>query len=135
METFCVATMSTGNGWETKSPEEALALHFLYWFTSRRNQGKVVGKVPSFYYLWATHGRTPELLKEATELEFGGYLKELFETSEVAIQINDLDNAKSTYHLAVSARIVSDGFAYDLARVILVTGEKYKILDEARLNQ
>lgn len=134
MSSFCVATLDTASGWETKSPEEALALHFTYWFTSRRNQGRVIGGVPSFYFLWAAHGKVPETLQERAREEFNDYLKELFPISEVSVEINDLNPTTSTYHLAISARIIVDNLAYDLAKVVLVTGEKYRILDEARLN-
>lgn len=133
MATFCVGTMSVANGWETKSPQQALALHFMYWFTSRRNQGKVFGEVPSFYYLWATHGTTPETMVERTKEAFDRYVKELFPTSEVAVDIRYLDESKSQYHLILTAKVVSDGVRLDLAETVIVTGELFRVLDKKRL--
>jgi hypothetical protein len=127
--------MSTKNGWETKSPEEALSLHFMYWFTSRRNQGKVLGGVPSFYFLWAEHGKTPETMIERTKIELDLYVKELFPESEVSVTKQNINNTLTQYTLIIAARVVSDGVAYDMARAVLVTGEHYKVLDEKRLNK
>jgi len=133
MATFCVSTMSAANGWEVKSPQQALALHFMYWFTSRANQGKVFGNVPSFYYLWATYGTTPETMVERTKEAFDSYIKELFPTSEVEVDIAYQDNSKSQYHLILTAKAVSDGVRYDLAETVIVTGELFRVLDKKRL--
>jgi hypothetical protein len=125
--------MSSSVGWETKSPEEALARHFMYWFASRRDQGKVAGSVPSFYYLWATHGTTPETMLERTKSEFDNYIKELFPQSEVSVTKEIVDGQANNYHLLLSAKSLVDGVVYDLSRAVLVTGELYKVLDEKRL--
>lgn len=135
MSKFCVGTMSTKSGWEIKSPEEALALHFMYWFASRRNQGKVIGGVPSFYFLWAEHGKTPETMIERTRVELDLYVKELFPESEVSVTKQENHGTLTQYTLIIAARVVSDGIAYDMANVVLITGEHYKVLDDKRLNK
>lgn len=135
MSSFCVGTMSTRSGWEIKSPQEAMALHFMYWFTSRRDQGKVIGQVPSFYFLWAAHGTTPETMMERTQQEFAAYMKELFPQSEVSVQKQTVQNELNNYHLLLSARAIVDGLAYDLSEVVLVTGSLYQVLDKARLGK
>jgi len=135
MNTFCVATMSTRSGFEVKSPQEAMALHFMYWFTSRRDQGKVIGEVPSFYFLWATHGTTPETMVERTQQEFESYMRELFPQAQVLVQKKTVDNEVNNYHLLMSARAIVDGETYDLSEVVLVTGRLYEVLDKARLGK
>ena len=133
MAGYCVGTMSSKVGWEFKSPQEALALHFMYWFTTRRDQGKVIGQVPSFYYLWATHGTTPETMVDRTKAEFDSYIKELFPKSEVNVTMQIVEGQKNNYHLLLAAKIVVDGIVYDLSKVVLVTGQKYQVLDQKRL--
>lgn len=134
MSKFCVGTMDTSSGWEVESPTEALSLHFTYWFTSRHSQGKVVPETPSFYYLWAKHGTQKEVLIDQTQIEFQNYLEELFPDSIVEVESRDVMDSNSNYNLIIKAIIISDGKRYDLARTILVTGEHYTILDDARLN-
>lgn len=133
MATFCVATMNSADGWETKSPQQALALHFTYWFTSRRNQGRVLGKVPSFYYIWAAHGTTPDTMQQRTKEEFDAYIKELFPVSEVEVVVSNRTTTGSQYDLQISAKVVSDGVQYDLAKAVTVTGEGFRVLDDERL--
>ena len=133
--TFCVATLSTKNGWEIESPEEALSLHLMYFFASRHNQGKVVGAVPSFYFLWGTYGKTPETMIERTRTELDSYIKELFPESEVSVTKKDWVESKSQYTLIIAARVISNGIAYDLAESVLITGEHFKVLDKKRLNR
>lgn len=134
MSTFLVATLSTQAGFETKSAEQALALHFTYWFTSRRSQGKIFGKVPSFYYLVAAHGTNQEVLIERTKEELELYIKELFPESQVFVSSKNKTDVNSQYTLIIGATVVSDGQEYNLAHTVLVTGEKFRILDEKRLN-
>lgn len=131
--TFCVATLSSTRGFETKSPEEALSLHFLYWFTSRRSQGKVKDKVPSFYYLVARHGTNPDKLQDAVRTELLSYMKELFSEVEVFVERSNVDGTNSKYHLVIGANISYESKKYNLAQTIIVTGEHYKILDKKRL--
>lgn len=134
MSTFVVGTLSTQAGFETKSVEQALALHFTYWFASRRSQGKVFGKVPSFYYLVAAHGTNKETLIERTKEELGLYIKELFPESQVFVNSKDKPDVNSQYTLIIGATVISDGNEYNLAHTVLVTGEQFRILDEKRLN-
>jgi len=134
MATFCVGTMSSSHGWEIDSVEEALSRHFTYWFTSRRNQSKIIGKVPSFYFLWMKYGKLPETLREKAQEEFQLYLKELFPDSSAEFTFEYINGSTSLYSLRLSAQVISDGKAYDLGRTIQATGEYYKVLDDARLN-
>lgn len=135
MSKFCVGSMDTAHGWEVESPTEALSLHFTYWFTSRRSQGKVAGDVPSFYYLWSKYGTDKEDFVERVRESFEDYLKELFPESSVDVSTNDKDGSESLYRMVITAVVISDGNRYDLARTILVTGENYKVLDDARLGK
>lgn len=135
MGTFCVGTMDSSTGWEIQSPEEALAKHFLYWFTSRRNQGIVIGEVPSFYYLFMKFSRTPASLVEKAQQEFDEYLKELFVQRTVRVSYQFIGESRSLYTVQIDAQVINDGKVYDLGRTIEVTGEEYKILDDERLKR
>lgn len=130
---FCVGTMSTRSGWETQSAQEALALHFTYWFTSRYSQGKVLDKTPSFYYLWEQYGQNQDVLIDKTKNELTSYIKELFPRCDVGVSAENVDGYNYNYNLIISVRVVSGSEVLDLARVILITGEGYKVLDERRL--
>lgn len=135
MGTFCVGTMDSSTGWEIQSPEEALSKHFLYWFTSRRNQGIILDKVPSFYYLFMKHSRTPTALVEKAQQEFDNYLSELFTQRTVRVSFEYIGETKSLYTVQIDAQVINDGKVYDLGRKIQITGEEYKILDDERLKR
>lgn len=135
MSTFCVGTMDSGIGWEIQSVEEALSRHFTYWFTSRRNQGKVLPKVPSFYYLFMKFNQTPQALVEKAQQEFDAYLGELFPQRTVRITYTFINETRSLYTVQIDAQVISDGRVYDLGRTIETTGEHYKILDDERLKK
>lgn len=132
-DTFIVGTMSTTSGWETTSVTEALARHITYWFQSRYNQGRVLGQTPSFYYLFKTYGQTPERLIEQSQIELASYIKELFPDSQVSVTKEDISERGSTYRMGIAAIVVSQGQTYDLAQAVLVTGSKYKLIDEERI--
>lgn len=130
---FIVGTMSTATGWEITSPTEALARHITYWFQSRRSQGKILGNVPSFYYLAKQYGDTPEKLVEQAQLELARYIKELFPTSDVQVTKENLTEGGNNYRLIIAARVVHKDESYDLARAVLMTGSKYTLLDKERI--
>lgn len=133
MGRFLVATMSTSSGFETTSPRDALAKHITYWFQSRRNQGKVLGEVPSFYFLHKQYGQVPERLIEQTQTELERYVKELFPDSSVSVERQNITGKLNQYTLIIAARVISDGVSYDMADAVLVTGEQYKLIDKSRL--
>lgn len=133
MGTFLVATMSTSSGFESTSVTDALAKHITYWFQSRRNQGKVLGNVPSFYFLHKQFGQTPERLIEQTQTELGNYIKELFPESSVAVERQNITGKLNQYTLIISARVINNGVSYDMANAVLITGEQYKLIDKSRL--
>lgn len=130
---FIVGTMSTATGWETTSPTEALARHITYWFQSRRSQGKIMGNVPSFYYLVKQYGQTPEKLIEQAQIELDRYIKELFPVSNVAVSKENLTEGGNNYRLIIAARVIHENESYDLARAVLMTGSKYTLLDKERI--
>lgn len=130
---FIVGTMDTSIGWETQSPTEALAKHITYWFQSRRNQGKVLGDVPSFYYLIKQYGERPETLVEQTQIELERYIKELFAVCSIDVSKENLTGKANQYTLIIAVRVVHAGEPYDLAQAVLITGEQYKLIDEQRL--
>jgi len=132
MAGHCVATLSSTDGWEVKSPARALGLHFMYWLTSRRSQDKLLGDVPSFYYLWAKHSTTPETMVEKTREAWKAYVKELFPVSEVEVQIITKPDINSVYTLGISAGVVVDGVRYDMAKSVLITGSLFEVLDQGR---
>lgn len=134
MSTFCVATMSTENGWETQSVPTALSLHLMYWFASRRNQSKNLANVPSFYYLWQKYGTNKEQMISNCRQELTQHMSELFDSPKVEVTAVDKSEAGSTYRLVFAVQVFSDGTYYDLARSVLITNEMYKVLDEERLN-
>lgn len=133
MGTFLVGTMTTSNGWEHESVPDALSKHILYWFQSRRNQGKVMGGVPSFYFLIKQYGQDPDKLVEQARDELERYVKELFTDCSVAVSRENLTGQANQYTLIIAVKVVSDGVAYDLANAVLITGEQYKLVDTWRL--
>ena len=134
MSGYIVGTMSTKSGWETQSVPEALALHLTYWFASRRNQSKILDKVPSFYYLWQQYGANKDMLVEQARAKLKEYMSELFDDPAVSVAATDKTDAGSQYRLEIAVRVNSDGVFYDLARSVIITNEQYKVLDEERLN-
>lgn len=134
MAGFMVGTMSTKNGWETQSVPEALALHLTYWFQSRRNQGKIAGEVPSFYYLWQQYGTNQELMVEQTTIKLKEYMSELFPDPAVSVAAVDKTDGGSQYRLVFGVRVFFDGQSHDLAASVIITNEQYKLVDEERLN-
>jgi len=133
VSSFCVGTLDSGVGFETQSPEEAISRHLTYWFASRRNQGKIMGNVPSWNYLWMTHNRTPDRLAEKAKEELDTYFGELFAQRTVEVTFQYLNESRSLYSLQISIQVISDGKLYDVGRTILKTGEHYKVLDSERL--
>lgn len=133
MSTFCLASMDSSIGWEVQSVETALAKHFTYWLTSRRNQGKVIGKVPSFFYLFMKYGQNPDKLVESTKIELENYIGEMWPQREVVITYAYINGSKSLYAVQIKIKVISDGKVYDLGRTIEKTGEEYRILDTERL--
>lgn len=133
MAQFCVGSMTSGSGWITESVPEALARHITYWFQSRRNQGKVIGNVPSFYFLIKQYGQDPDRLIEQAHTELEQYIKELFRDCSVSVTRENLTERGNQYTLIIAVKVVSDGEAYDLAQAVLITGEYYKLIDAARL--
>lgn len=133
MSTFCLASMDSSIGWEVQSVETALAKHFTYWLTSRRNQGKVIGKVPSFFYLFMKYGQNPDKLVESTKIELENYIGEMWPQREVVITYAYINGSKSLYTVQIKIKVISDGKVYDLGRTIEKTGEEYRILDTERL--
>lgn len=135
MGRFCIGTMDTKHGWEVQSVPSAISLHITYWFESRENQGKVLGKVPSFYKLFKDHGQSPEKMSEETKTQFKAYLEEQFDDVVVECTRQNLTGNLNNYALQLSARVVVDGVKYDIAETISVTGELYKLLDQERLKK
>ena len=133
MSTFCLGSMDSSVGWETQSVETALSRHFTYWLESRRNQGKVIGQVPSFFYLFMKHSSTPEKLVEKANQELKSYMDEMFPGSEVVVTYKYIGESRSQYTVQLDIRVFVDGKVYDLGRTIEKTGEQYRILDEERL--
>lgn len=135
MTRFCIGTLDSKLGWETQSPPAALARHVTYWFTSRENQGKLLGKVPSFYMLFKNYSNNPDEMVTQTTSKFKAYLEEAFDDVIVDVSRQNLTGELNNYRLMLSARIVADGIKYDLAQTIVVTGELYKVLDTERLRK
>ena len=133
MDGFLVGTMTTSSGWEIQSVPNALSKHITYWFQSRRNQGKVMGAVPSFYYLIKQYGEDPDKLVEQTRNELERYIQELFPQCSVSCSKENLTGKVNQYRLIIAVRVISSGIGYDLAEAVLITGESYKLIDAARL--
>lgn len=133
MSNFCLASMDSSIGWETQSVETALAKHFTYWLESRRNQGKVIGNVPSFFYLFMKYSDTPDALVEKAQQELDSYMGEMWPQREVLVTYQYINGSRSLYTVQLDIKVISDGKLYDLGRTIEKTGEEYRILDEKRL--
>lgn len=135
MGRYCIATMDSRNGWENTSPTNALALHVTYWFVSRENQDKVLGKVPGFYALFQKHGQNPEEFRKQVEEQFKLYLEEQFDEVAVVVTLQNITGQANNYTMILASRVAVDGVKYDLAETILITGELYKVVSNARLNR
>lgn len=134
MSKFCVATMKSSHGWETKSPEEAISLHLTYWFTGRRSQGRIFGDVPSFYSLWQKYGDQQDRFIEECNQALESYFKELFSDTTILVSYKNNPNSTTKYNLIIQGKFIVDGIGYDLARSVEVTEGYYKLLDEERLS-
>lgn len=135
MSDFCVGTMTTEMGWEIQSPVEAISRHFTYWLISRRNQGKVMGKVPSFFYLFMKFSRTPDTLVEKAKQELDDYFGEISAQRNVAVTYKYINDTKSLYTVQFDIQVIIDGIMYDLGRSIEITGEFYREIDKMRLGK
>lgn len=130
---FCVGTLSTANGWETKSVENAMNLHFYYWFVSRENQSKLVVKVPSFYALWKRYGEKQDEMLSNTIDTLTLYMKELFDNVKVTADINNLNNTESLYALMINVSVTVSGITYSLAKVVEMRPNNFTLLEKHRL--
>lgn len=132
MGRYCVGTLDSKVGWETQSVENAISKHVTYWFVSRYNQGKIVGEVPSFYYLFEKYSSDPEEMAKQTRDQFKKYLEELFDNVVVETSRQDYQGSVNNYNLNIAGMVVVDGIKYDIAETIIVTGEFYKTLTSER---
>ncbi|HFT2124617.1 hypothetical protein [Pseudomonas aeruginosa] len=127
--------MDSKLGWETQSPDTAISRHVTYWFTSRENQGKLIGGVPSFYMIFKDFAQYPDQMVEQVQDKFKAYLEELFDEVMVGVSRQNVTGSVNNYRLILTARVVVDNMKYDLAQTILITGELYKVLDLERLKR
>ena len=134
MAGFVLGSMDTSIGFETKSVIAALSWHFLYYFTSRQDQGKVLGGVPSFYYTWRLYGENPDTLITRSKQELQSYFKELFPTVDVLVTKELINDSTNHYSLNFGVRVLYEGLHYDLAQSVYVDGDRYTVLDQGRLS-
>jgi hypothetical protein len=134
MAGFVLGSMTTSIGFETKSVIAALSWHFLYYFTSRQDQGKVLGGVPSFYYTWRLYGEVPDTLIDRSKQELQGYFKELFPTVDVSVTQTAIVGQTNQYTLNFGVRVLYENLYYDLAQSVYVDGDRYTVLDQGRLS-
>lgn len=132
MASYCVGTLDSKVGWETQSVENAISKHVTYWFVSRYNQGKIIGEVPSFYYLFEKHSSNPEEMAKQTRDQFKQYLEELFDEVVIETSMQSHKGSVNNYNLNIAGMVVVDGVKYDIAETIIVTGEFYKKLTAER---
>lgn len=130
---FCVATMSSDTGWETKSVDNAMNRHFFYWFVSRENQSRIISKVPSFYKLWKDYGEKQNEMISNTQTFLTAYMKELFANVNVTVNTEAVDGSASMYRLLVSCTVTLDGIQYSLAKVVAIRPDNFELLDKHRL--
>lgn len=135
MGRFCVGTLDSKVGWETQSVESAISRHVTYWFVSRNNQGKIIGDVPSFYYLFQKYSSIPEEMITQTRDQFKAYLEELFDNVVIETGRQDHEGSPNNYNLNIAGMVVVDGIKYDIAETVIVTGEYYKILTAERFKR
>jgi len=130
---FCVATMSSDTGWETKSVDNAMNRHFFYWFVSRENQSRIISKVPSFYKLWKDFGERQNDMISNTQTFLTAYMKELFPDVNVTVNAEAVDGSTSMYRLLVSCTVTVEGIKYSLAKVVAIRPDNFELLDKHRL--
>lgn len=133
MAGFVVGTMSTELGFETKSVISAMSWHLTYYFTSRSDQGKVVGDTPSFYFTWRKFGEVPETLIDRSKQELKAYFKELFSETDVQVSKVAVNDSPNHYTLQFAVRVMHENQFYDLAEAVYVDGERFELLDKRRL--
>jgi len=130
---FCVGTMSSDTGWETKSVDNAMSKHFYYWFVSRANQSRLLSDIPSFYKLWKDYGERQDEMVSQTQTLLTAYMKELFPTVTVTVVAEAIDGSISMYRLKVNCRVDYNGTSYNLAEVVAVRPDAFTLLDKHRL--
>jgi len=130
---FCVGTMSSKTGWETKSVENAMYLHFYYWFISRENQSKTISQVPSFYKLWKDYGEKPDDMISNTKLFLTKYMQELFPNVNVDVKTTNVNGTISLYNLNVNVRVTVGDVGYSLSKIVEVRPDAFLLLDKHRL--
>lgn len=130
--TFCIGSMNSAVGWENKSINKAMALHFYYWFVSRENQSKTISQIPSFYALWKRYGEKQGELVTAMNDFLKLYMQEQFPVVTVDCQIVPVDNTTSLYNLAVNVVVKDSGIDYPLAKIIEVNPTNFQLLEKSR---
>lgn len=136
--TFCVGTMSSKMGWETKSIDNAMGLHFYYWFVSRESQSTLVSSIPSFYALWQTYGGKKETMVSETQSALQAYMQLLFPTADsIKVTCNSADSEQGTslYILIATVVVTINKINYDLNKAIQINAYKFQLLDNYRLNK
>lgn len=130
---FCVGTMSSSTGWETKSVENAMNLHFYYWFVTRENQSRVITQVPSFYAVWKRFGEKKEDMISNTQELLTLYMKEQFPDTTVTVEAEAINGSISMYKLKANVKVRHEGITYSLAKVVEVRPSNFVLLDKFRL--
>lgn len=130
--THCIATMSSGIGWETKSINKGMELHFYYWFVAKESQSKLIGSIPSFYALWKRYGEKQNELQAAVKEFLKLYMQEQFPIVNVDCQFIPVDNTQSLYNLAVNVTVTDNEISYSLAKIIEVNPNNFQLLEKHR---
>lgn len=130
---FCIGTMQSGVGWETKSVENAMNLHFYYWFVSRESQSRVMSKVPSFYAVWKRFGEKQDTMISNTNETLLLYMKEVFPDTKVTVTAENLSNTESMYRLLIDCQVTYNGTKYSLSKAVQIRPDNFELLDKHRL--
>ena len=130
---FCVGTMQSATGWETKSVENAMNLHFYYWFVTRESQSRCLSKVPSFYALWKRFGEKQEDMISNTNQLLGLYMKEQWPDTTITVTTENIGNTESLYRLLIDCKVKYAGVTYSLSKAVAIRPDNFELLDKHRL--
>ena len=112
-----VPTLST-DGWLTTVDKKADKL-LSYFFLSEHSQSVLYyGSVVSLPYLIATHGSTPDTLRQEIGVNLGSLLSSFFEDVKYNVKIIEGNVQDSTYDIVLSASVVDKGERYDLSYLV-----------------
>lgn len=133
MTSGSVGTMST-LGFIIDDMNLAMDRHFTYFFASRRDQCKIIPKVPSFEWTLMQNQGNIKKIEIEMKSTLTQYFLEISDSCEVAVGSYAKSDRDGTFNLSIAVSCIKDGVRYDLQKAVLVSGQSFQLLAAARGN-